>query len=453
MGEGYFMGTFIGMNFLKYIYIIVFGLTLFAPMAIACEEFNFEKSFGQGWNFSYQGACSLDKKQSHEGTQSLMLVPPNGTSSFASRHVVGPAKIDFWWKRDFDPSLELVVYDNKNTIFMVYDSKQWNYNWGNESLEVDDGDYIITFDYRLRDTSQKGNKVSSAWIDDLKICKIRNQTNENESDVEIQPWIRETPRADEEHSVEERSDAEKQPNIEENPEADKRSEGDELQGANMSSVIVVDSSLTINYPDLHKWAKLEDGLNDSYKNNISKIEIKDGVYYVNNPVNVTNYVVINGEGKNRTFLRPLSTSGNEPDGFHINANHSIIKNISFLDFDVALNITGINNTIIGNKFEVLGFGIKLCNTKKTNISENCFSPINSGSGNTGIFIKNSSIVNITNNIFLGANAIGLKDSSRIDINRNRYNLSGNFITKLSNCLNIREVGNYCSDYLELVNAC
>lgn len=446
------MGTFIGMKISKYIYIMGLGILLLAPITIACEEFNFENSFGQGWNFSYQGACSLDKKQSYGGTQSLMLIPPNSTSSFASRHVVGPARMDFWWKRDFDPSLELVVYDNKNTIYMVYDSKAWNYNWGFESIEVDKGNYILTFEYKLKNASQKGNKVSPAWIDDLKICMIENQTNENGFD-EKQSEEKEAPVAKKTPAAREKKETEMQTDVKETPNEDEQQEADGLVGTNVQSEIVVDSSLRTNYPNLHKWVKLEDGLADSYKSNISKILIKRGEYYINNPVNITSYVVLNGEGKNRTILRPLSTSGNEPDGFHINVNDSIIKDIGFLDFDVALNITGINNTITGNKFEVLGFGIKLCNTKKINISENCFSPIDSEEGNTGIFIKNCSIVNITNNIFLGTNAIGLKNSSRIEIKQNRYNISDGFITKLSNCSDIREIDNYRSDYLGLINAC
>jgi len=347
-----------------------------------CNNYTFETGFGIGWDLSYNKSAILNKEESHSGIQSMKLLPPQdkNTPSSASIQVKGPALIKFWWKRDFDSSTNLAIYDDKNTIYLLHDPKILKNNWGKETVEVYDADdHIIEWGYSIKNGYDSCNQLAASWIDDITICTSNPQEG--------------------------------------------LANGDDDNNA--KNFIIINSSLPYDLPELHRWKSIETGLEDAHNSKISSILINNGKYYINKTIIINEEVTLDGESSLGVLLYPSPNVNAEIDAFYISANNCTVKNISFFGFGVALSVTGSNITICNNKFNSTLAGLKIVNTKEINIYNNCLNEALSNGGN--IFVTNSDEINISNNTLFGRYGIGLMQSRNIIISGNNYKLSSSFI--------------------------
>lgn len=207
------------------------------------------------------------------------------------------------------------------------------------------------------------------------------------------------------------------------------------------SYVVVDGSLQENYPRLHEWQTVREGVEDAYKNNIKKVFINRYNYTLNRSIVLDKPLILLGVLKGEVSL---NTKENIV-GIIIRSGNCELKNISLFNFPVGIDIDHSSNITIdqcsfsGNNGLVLAAGTNIY------INANDFR-IYRGQDNYGIFIDRSTTGCISNNVFSGDNGILLSCCKG-------YNITGNDLTqitskgfKINNCNEIEVYHNNLRSY-------
>lgn len=375
---------------------------LFIILAISLGDnygsFNFTYGLGDSaWRYSCQTHAVLSKSDYHSGEQAVMLGPTEDESNICSvlREVKGPAKIEFWWKKNdmLNKNTELSFYDNNSKI-MTYNYEKYRNEWANETYYITEGTHIIKWQYELQ-IAGTTCPFAFSWIDDVNITPMGCVKPDC---ITISPLkiTQELPENNNKLNV------------------NNTTNFHTINQGNKSGTRLIEVSDCVT---VKQGGNLSDAIEIGKSKHISCVKIMNGDYPLEKPLLLNeNSINIIGESREGVKLYPSPQTTGNIIGIKINNDGCIVKNLTLKEFYRCIIVNSSKCLIENNSLEPRQYGITIENGNYNKLIYNKF--VQYYYQCSAVYVGNSTFINITENNFSGICGIEFFNTSNSSIIQN-----------------------------------